>query len=268
MDQRHLKMFNEQLWYSKHVINEYFYGQNYKGKKIFEIGCAEGGGLHFFAEKGAQCYGLEYSYSRYQKSLEMNEGNKIEFIHGDILNTPTFLKRIPKKIDLLILRDVIEHLHDKRSALQTIFNLLSDEGSIFLSFPPKFSPFAGHQQVVYNLWGKLPYIYLLPNRLYETYLRLLSQPEASIEGLLDVKKLRISLSKLERYFKEVGLNVASRDYFLIRPAYEKRFGWKRIKNPLATVPILREITTLGTIYILTKLCRIMQPAALNRSFML
>jgi len=245
-------MFNEQLWYAENVIHEYFGAPDYTGKSVFEIGCAEGGGLHFFAERGARCYGLEYSPGRYQNSLEMNDTQKVTFLLGDFLNPEMYKDKIPDSFDYIILRDVIEHLQDKRFALQTIYDLLAKGGKLFLSFPPKYSPFAGHQQVMLNKLGRLPYLHLLPTPIYKLYLILLSQPAKSIEGLISVKNLRISLCKMEKLLREIGFLTEKKDYFLVRPCYEKRFGWKRMKNPFSGIPLVREVTTMGALYVVCK----------------
>ncbi|NOX48655.1 MAG: class I SAM-dependent methyltransferase [Chlorobi bacterium] len=245
-------MFEEQLWYSGHVIHEYWGCPDYAGKKVLEIGCAEGGGLHFFAEKGAQCFGLEYSPSRYRNALEMDSKKGITFLLGDFLSPEMYKDKIPDCLDYIILRDVIEHLKDKRFALNIVYDLLTKGGKLFLSFPPKYSPFAGHQQVVTNKFGKLPYLYLLPVPLYKSYLRLLSQPEKRIENLLTIKKLRISLSRMERMLTQIGFHIEQEDLYIIRPCYERRFGWKCVKNPLSRIPVVREITTLGSLFVVSK----------------
>ncbi len=252
MDKRHLEMFNEQRWYSEHIVHEYFGAPDYAGKTVFEIGCAEGGGLHFFAEQGARCFGLEYSPGRYRNSLEMNNNKKVTFLLGDFLKPEIYWDKIPGNFNYIILRDVIEHLQDKKFALKKIYELLAKGGKLFLSFPPKYSPFAGHQQITISKFGKLPYIYLLPTSVYKYYLRLLSQPTNSIENLVSVKKLRISLHQMGKLLQEIGFFVEKKDYFLIRPCYEKRYGWKRMKNPFSGIPLLREVTTLGALYVVVK----------------
>lgn len=90
MDQRHQKIFCEQVWNSKEVINPFFGDTNYSKKQILEIGCAEGGGLHYFAKNGGKCYGIEYSLIHYKNALQQGDSLGIKIIYGDILNPDTY----------------------------------------------------------------------------------------------------------------------------------------------------------------------------------
>ncbi|NQV38590.1 MAG: class I SAM-dependent methyltransferase [Candidatus Marinimicrobia bacterium] len=252
MDKKHQRMFDEQKWYAEKIINEYYGTPNYNGKSVLNIGCAEGGSLQYFAEKGASCYGIEYSTSRYETAVLNNKSENITFINGDIIKSDTYDDSIDTKLDYIILRDVIEHLHEKSKGLKNIYNLLTrDTGRLFISFPPKYSPYAGHQQGLKGL-GKSPYIYLLPNPLYKSFMCITNQNTKSIDTMLDTKKLRISIYGIEKLFRQIGFRVLQKDLFFIRPCYQKRFGWQPKRNQLAQIPLFDELLTLGAIFILTK----------------
>ncbi|NQU84415.1 MAG: methyltransferase domain-containing protein [Mariniphaga sp.] len=245
-------MFDEQKWYSEKIIREFFDSESYEGKQVLEIGCAEGGGLKTFSDSGADCYGIEYSASRQKTASQKNTSTNIKIIHGDVLDPDTYNREIPGQFDYIILRDVVEHLDDKILLLQILFRLLKTNGRIFLSFPAKYSAYAGHQQVITKKIGKLPYIYLLPDRLYKYYLQMLDQKPAVIENLLIIKSTRLSVNYCRRIFSQAGFYLLSENYYIIRPGYEMRFGWRRRRNRLAIIPVLREFLTQGTIYVLTK----------------
>ena len=72
---------------------------------------------------------------------------------------------------------MIEHIPEQELALNNIYDLLSIGGKLFMSFPPKFCAYAGHQQTIPKILGKLPYLYLLPNSIYVLYLKLIGCPE-------------------------------------------------------------------------------------------
>ena len=91
---------------------------------------------------------------------------------------------IIEKYDTIVIRDVIEHIEDKTTALANIFNLLKPGGKLFMSFPPKYCAYAGHQQTVPTLLGKLPYLHVLPNFIYKAYLNLISCPVKKINYLI------------------------------------------------------------------------------------
>ncbi|NHZ84670.1 MAG: methyltransferase domain-containing protein [Planctomycetia bacterium] len=250
MDLRHQKIFNEQDWYSKEIINPLFGEGDYSGNRILEIGCAEGGGLHFFANSGPKCYGIEYSYSRFSSAVEESNSVGITIIHGDILNPDTYKKKIQDQFDYIILRDVIEHLDDQVLALKNIKQLLKPKGKLFISFPPKYSPYAGHQQNATNQFGRLPYIFMLPTSLYRGLLQLISQKQGTINNLLSIKRTRLSIREFEHLFSQMGFKQFKRTLYSIRPCYEFRFGWRKRKNPFGSFPIIRELITLGALYIL------------------
>lgn len=250
MDQRHQKIFNEQVWYSKEVINPLFGDEDYSGNRILEIGCAEGGGLHFFANNGAECFGIEYSFSRFSNAVEQCNPVGINIIHGDILNPDTYKEKIQDPFDYIILRDVIEHLEDQVLALKNIKRLLKPGGKLFISFPPKYSPYAGHQQNTIKQFGRLPYIFMLPASLYRGFLQIISLKQGTITNLLSIKQTRITIRRFEHIFSQIGFVQFKRELYLIRPCYEFRFGWHRRKNLFGSLPLFREITTLGALYIL------------------
>ena len=57
-----------------------------------------------------------------------------------------------------------------------------------MSFPPKYCAYAGHQQTIPTLLGKIPYLHLLPDYLYKLYLKLISCTDKKIDYLLHTKK--------------------------------------------------------------------------------
>ena len=125
-------------------------------------------------------------------------------------------------------------------------------GKLFISFPPKYCAYAGHQQTVPILLGKLPYLHLLPNLLYKGYLKLIGCPKNKIEYLIETKKTRISIYEIRNLLKDIGFNIKNESNWLIRPAYSFRFGLPKIKNPLSWIPLLNEIFCNGILLLLEK----------------
>ncbi|MBC8146548.1 MAG: class I SAM-dependent methyltransferase [Bacteroidetes bacterium] len=252
MDDRHQKMFNEQEWYSEGVINSLFIFPEYKEKRVLEIGCAEGGGLHYFARNGATCYGIEYSKSRYENAAQQGKSLGIIIIHGDILNPDTYYNEISEPFDFIIMRDVIEHVFDQELAMKNIKELLNQEGKLFISFPPKYSPFAGHQQNSSRILGKLPFLHLLPTLLYRLFLMFVLEKKEKIDSLLEIKKTRISINKFEGILSRTKLKITLRNLYFIRPCFKYRWGLNRRINIFGFLPIIREIFTLGALYVIEK----------------
>jgi len=249
---RNLRSYHEQFWYAENVLTDFLELSHSKQLLICEVGPAEGGALKYFAQKGHNCFGIEFSDNRYKNSLILNSGLDITFIQGDIANSDTYLKNIPEKMDVVICRDVIEHIdrNKKSAALQNMANLLKPEGKLFISFPPKYSPYAGHQQVAPKLLGKLPYIYLLPDSLYANYLSVMGINKNVIMELLRTKHTRLTINRFEKMIDKIGFNILKKEFYFVRPCYESRFNIKRRKHNLSS--FIREIITLGVLYCLQK----------------
>lgn len=87
----------------------------YKPLLILEIGCAEVGVLKAFTELGHQCVGIELSDGRVKLARDFMkkevENRQIRFIIEDIYNIDP-AKEFDELFDLVILKDVIEHIHN------------------------------------------------------------------------------------------------------------------------------------------------------------
>ena len=64
--------------------------------------------------------------------------------------------------DIIVLKDVIEHIHDQAKLIGWMKNFLKPGGIVFFGFPPWYMPFGGHQQMCHSKISRLPYIHLLP----------------------------------------------------------------------------------------------------------
>ena len=194
VSKRCLRCFDEQQWYAKNFLFGYIGDNNIDNQNILEIGCAEAGLLKFYHERGANCSGIELSDTRYHNAKILNREIEINLFQADICIKESYEKNVLKSYDTIIIRDVIEHIEDKETALFNIFKLLKPGGKLFMSFPPKYCAYAGHQQTIPNILGKVPYIHLLPDPIYELYLKFLSCTDKKID-YLHTKKNRVSINK-------------------------------------------------------------------------
>ena len=121
---RCLRCYEEQYWYGEYFLFEYINDDNVKNKKILEIGCAEAGLLKFYNSKGAECSGLELSDVRFKNAEILNKENKIHLFQANICNPSTYTQHVVSEYDLIIIRDVIEHINDKKKALINIYSIL------------------------------------------------------------------------------------------------------------------------------------------------
>ena len=75
---------------------------------------------------------------------------KVEFLCQNIYED-AFLSRFKNQFDVIILKDVIEHVPEQEKFVPYLKNFLKPGGQIFFGFPPWYMPFGGHQQVCKNI---------------------------------------------------------------------------------------------------------------------
>jgi len=229
-----------------------------KWTRVLEIGCAEAGVLKCFLEEGAFCTGIELSPPRLEYAEKFHaealmEG-RIEFVNRNIFDID------PKNdlggcYDLVILKDVIEHIPGQKEFMHQLPSFLNDGGYIFFAFPPWQMPYGGHQQVCRNKFlSKLPYFHLLPKPLYRGILKLAGEPDLVIEELLDAKSTGISIERFERCLKFNNLEVVGKRHYLFNPIYQYKFNIRPHTQSgfVSRIPWLRNFITSGSYYLVKK----------------
>ena len=252
ISERCLRCYKEQFWYGENFLFDYIGSRNISKEKVLEIGCAEAGLLKFYSEKGAICSGIELSDIRYKNGVLLNQDNSINLFQADICDPKSYENKLVGKYDIIVIRDVIEHIEDKKQALANMYDILKPGGKLFMSFPPKYCAYSGHQQTIPKIIGKIPYLHLLPNLIYKSYLQFIGCPEKKIDYLIDTKKTRISIKNMESIIKVIGFNVKKKSNWFIRPAYSFRFGLQPLKNPFSSFPFLDELLCNGILFLLEK----------------
>lgn len=226
-----------------------------KGKRVLEIGSAEGGVLKAFVEEGCQCVGIELSEGRtklareFQKE-EIEKGN-LSFIAKDIYDMEA--DALGEKFDLVILKDVIEHIFDQKKFMKEVSKFLKPEGIIFFGFPAWRMPYGGHQQIAHSkLASKLPYYHILPTPFYRGILKLCKEPKGVVEELMNVKETRISTARFERLCKENDFSIAERQKYFIAPIYKYKFGFtpKKLWKFVGAIPFVNDFFTFQSYYVI------------------
>lgn len=131
------------------------------GMRVLEIGCGEGGVLKAFTDRGCYGVGVELDAPRIVHAEEYMAGElaagKVRFISKDIYQTDPATE-LGGLFDIIVLKDVIEHIHDQPKLIGWMKGFLKPGGVIFFGFPPWQMPFGGHQQICRNKWlSRLPY---------------------------------------------------------------------------------------------------------------
>lgn len=222
--------------------------------EVLEIGCAEAGNLKPFLDLGCQCTGIDISCGRIDLASKFYENhpkkNNLTLICEDIYKVDPE----GKKYDLIIMRDVIEHIPNQEKFMGFAKKFLNDEGKFFLAFPPWQNPFGGHQQITHSkMLSKLPYFHLLPTGVYSFILKSFGEKEKRIRDLLEIKTTGISIERFERILKKENYKIHKRTFYFINPNYETKFKLKPRQQSkiIAAIPMLRNFLTTAMYYVVS-----------------
>ncbi len=250
--------FDFQYLNSKNYIIPFVLEGRLAGKKlnVLEIGCAEAGVLKAFVELGHQCTGIELfdnrlEFARTMMKDAMDQG-RIRFICADIYNVP--IPTEEERYDLILLKDVIEHIPNQAQLIKKLGDFLKLDGAIFFGFPPWQMPFGGHQQICQSKLSKLPYFHLLPVPLFSWMLQAGGESPTVIKELLEIKTKGISIERFERIVHAEGYTILNSIFYLFNPIYELKFKMK-VKKQFGLVnrlPYLRNFLTTCVYYTIGK----------------
>jgi 2-polyprenyl-3-methyl-5-hydroxy-6-metoxy-1,4-benzoquinol methylase len=243
------KHFYEQVKYTKEYLLPYLQKRipEFHKKKVFEVGCAEGGLVSVLQEMGMQVTGLELSDERAQIAKEKNPALKV--IVGDITD-PSLSEKVGEVYDVIIMREVIEHVQNKYAAFRNLEALIKDDGYLFISFPPKHSPFAGHQQIGKSFLKAIPYLHRLPKSFLKIIAKLFNEEPGYIDEIKLHYSTGCSIKEFELHCAIRNFKPIKKDFYLFRPIYALRFGLPTIKLP--KIPVLHEVVSFGCETLLQK----------------
>ena len=124
------KWFEDQILSGRKILNQLndlaVIEGGLAGKRVLEIGCGSGGILIPFKEIGAEVVGIDFD------DTYMDAGRKRGL---NLIGQSIYEFQSEKKFDLIILKDVLEHLPDLNVVLQKLNTLLSESGSIYIQVP-------------------------------------------------------------------------------------------------------------------------------------
>ena len=227
-----------------------------KSTRVLEIGCGEGGNLIPFIKKGCQVTGVDIIDKQIERAKEYIKeivpNSNTTLISKDMYNVTvdeigTF--------DLIIMRDVIEHIHNQERFLAYLKKFLKPKGLIFFGFPPWCMPFGGHHQICKSkLLSHLPYFHLLNKSLYRWLMKAFKESKETIDSLLEIKQTGLSINRFEKIIKKEKYVFAKKDLYFINPNYEIKFGLKPRKQSkiIASIPIVRDFLTTGYFCLIKK----------------
>jgi SAM-dependent methyltransferase len=218
--------------------------------RTLEIGCGTAGVLEAFLQRGGAGAGIDLN----SESIAFARTKLACFPDVILLDKDIYLVDIEKELhgrfDIIVFKDVIEHIHDQERLLKKLHSFLKPDGIVFFGFPPWQMPFGGHHQMLGNrLLSHTPWIHLLPKSLYGGLIKLVGENPAAF---LEIKETGISIERFERIAKSTGFEIVKRELHFINPIYEYKFKCKKRKQArlIAAVPWLRNFLTTSVYYII------------------
>jgi SAM-dependent methyltransferase len=249
-------------WYfemQKTNCNEYvipFIEKTYPLKpqaKVLEIGCGTGGVLAAFLERGYQGAGVDIELGSLdfakEKLADYIQSGQLIIVLKDIYQIDPETE-LNGKFDLIVLKDVVEHIPHQERLMEKMKDLLLPGGAVYFGFPPWQMPFGGHQQICHSkILSRLPYFHLLPMPVYTAILKAFKEKP---DGLINIKETGISIERFEKIVKKADYKIIDKEYFVINPIYKYKFNMKVRKQSkiIGSIPYLRNFLTTSVFYLI------------------
>lgn len=225
-----------------------------EGLHVLEIGCGEGGNMLPFLDRGCYVTGVDLADNKLENAAfffkDHPNHDRLTLINKDIYDLEAALK-----FDLIIMRDVLEHIHDQEKFMHYVKRFLKPNALFFLGFPPWQNPFGGHQQICESKFlSKLPFFHILPMGMYKGVLRAFKEPQLQIDSLVEIKETSITIERFKRIIKKEQYKVLKEQFYFINPNYEVKFKLRPRKQlPIINkTPFVRNFLITTCYYLISK----------------
>jgi len=226
------------------------WGVTLEGAHVLDVGCGEGGGLCAMYDAGADCAGFDIDEPRVEAATLLMGERKIPLATGNLYEE--ILPFQNNRFDIVILHDVFEHLERKDGVLQKLIGYLKPGGRLLITFPPYYSAYGAHQQLLRAPLLKIPFFHLIPFSLSMILPRVKGEEPYFVAEVQKLGRLKMGMQKFEGIVARGGLDVVGKQAYIIGPNHI-RFGLKPIPaGPIANVPIIGEVVCTGVVYLLSR----------------
>jgi SAM-dependent methyltransferase len=218
------------------------HGVKLEGKAVLDAGCGYGGILAALTARHAlaEAHGVDLDAQMIFRGAQRCG----PAVHLEVADFFGIDGRI---YDVVMLRDVLEHIVDVEGAFTQACRLLRPGGILFASFAPFYSPFGGHQHNGAGMASRIPWLHLLPEAAFRSLLRLPGnsyKAQHSLSADMEtVLRTRLTLSRFRRAAAAAGFRTLYRAQYLSRPDYAVKFGLPQV--PFPAVPFLDELLCTG-----------------------
>ncbi len=117
-------------------------GIEVRGRRTLDLGCGYGGYALALSSRGAQVVGVDLKAAHRLPGIPTLDANALSLP----FKKATF--------DLVVCASLIEHVLDPPTLLKEIVRVLQPGGTAYLSFPPFYSFWGGHQFSPFHLLGE------------------------------------------------------------------------------------------------------------------
>lgn len=227
-------------------------GVDLAGKSVLDVGCGQGGLLHFVSNSYAIESGLGIDVDRQViQRAKRARAARVQFQVMDFLSMAD-----DRVYDFVMLRDVLEHIVHVERAFFKASVLVRDGGYLYITYSPFYSPFGGHQHNGTGPFSFFPWLQILPDWLFLPMIGLRGNVYKTRKNLeADVKSVlrtRITVKQVVSLIKKSKMKMLYRCRSFVRPDYQVKFGIKAVPLPQSYLPILTELLCTGEELLLQK----------------
>jgi len=220
-------------------------------RPILDVGCGRGGCvLALKSHLDAPIHGIDIKKENIEVARQCAKEADLD-VTFEVVNIDK--DALPQaQYGLMLLRDVIEHIPNLHTALSRLRPMLDEGGFLYVTFPPWWGPYAGHQHNAGSVARYMPYFHAISPTLF---LNLLHRWEPDRKDWLadevQICTNRLTRKKFEETAKTTGWNIYYRQTYFLRPAF-LRMGLPTIANGfIGRLPLIGECLSTACEYLLT-----------------